>query len=71
MKNKIEDIDIETAKLINKTPKYCFFSRKYNPIKVYSDLIDLGLIEFEAQMRMKEYHRCFYKPLIKRMEDIK
>lgn len=69
MNNKIEDIDIETAKLINKTPEFCYFSRKYNPINICVDLQDLGLTNFEAQMRMRDYHKHFYKPLIKRLED--
>jgi len=66
---KIEEIDIETSKLINKSPEFCAFSRKYNPINVYSDLKELGIFEIEAQIRMKQYHKHFYKPLIKRLED--
>ena len=64
---KIEEIDIETSKIINKSPEYCAFSRKYNPIKVLNYLRDLGFTDFESQMRMKQYHKCFYEPIIKRL----
>jgi len=33
------------------------------------DLRELGLSQFEAEMRMKDYHRYFYKPLIERFKE--
>ena len=66
---EIKNIDIETSRLIKKSPKFCAFSRMYNPINICMDLRELGLSQFEAEMRMKDYHRYFYKPLIERFKE--
>ena len=69
MKTIIKNIDIETSRLIKKSPKFCAFSRMYNPINICMDLRELGLSQFEAEMRMKDYHKHFYNPLIKRFDE--
>ena len=69
MKTIIKNIDIETSRLIKKSPKFCAFSRMYNPINICMDLRELGLSQLESELRIKDYHRYFYKPLIKRLEE--